>query len=151
MTIRSLLILIAICFSTTELAAGSAGQSLETSGWLGKAQRADSLQTRGAVRGTKLWAVDCVGVELLQGPDGNARASDPARSEGVKVAPVGQALRQDSHGAADLGPTRRGPFGLAASNSVARIRAGDGADHPAWRSRCDFAFSLSISAMARRR
>ena len=61
---RSLLILVAICFSATAFA-----QSAPPNKPLVrvKPKEPSGCKLVGTVRGTKLWAGDCVGVELLKG------------------------------------------------------------------------------------
>ena len=65
---RSLLILVAICFSTTALAQGTPKASHKPPPVRAKPKEPTACKLVGTVRGTKLWAGDCVGVELLKGP-----------------------------------------------------------------------------------
>jgi len=61
---RSLVILVAVCLSTTAFAQGSAGNKPVARF---KPKEPTACKLVGTVRGTKLWAGDCVGVELLKG------------------------------------------------------------------------------------
>ena len=63
---RSLLILVAICFSTTAFAQGAPKAGHKPPPVRAK-PKAPTLHL-GTVRGTKLWAGDCVDVERLKGP-----------------------------------------------------------------------------------
>jgi hypothetical protein len=65
---RTLIILVAICFSTTALAQGTPKASHKPPPVRAKAKEPTACKLVGTVRGTKLWAGDCVGVELLKGP-----------------------------------------------------------------------------------
>ena len=67
LTNRSLLILVAICFSTTAFAQ-SAPKVGNKPPVRVKLKEPTACKLVGTVRGTKLWAGDCVGVELLKGP-----------------------------------------------------------------------------------
>jgi hypothetical protein len=67
LTNRSLLILVAICFSTTAFAQ-SAPKVGNKPPVRVKPKEPTACKLVGTVRGTKLWAGDCVGVELLKGP-----------------------------------------------------------------------------------
>ena len=65
---RSLIILVAICFSTTAIAQGTPKASHKPPPVRVKPKEPTACKLVGTVRGTKLWAGDCVGVELLKGP-----------------------------------------------------------------------------------
>ena len=67
LTIRSLLILIAICFSTTGLAQSGSPKVGNKAAVQAKPKEPTACKLVGTVRGTRLWAGDCVGVELLKG------------------------------------------------------------------------------------
>ena len=67
MTFRSLLILVAICFSTTALAQSASPKVGNRPAVQAKPKEQIGCKLVGTVRGTKLWAGDCVGVELLKG------------------------------------------------------------------------------------
>ena len=67
MTIRSLLILVAICFSTTAFAQSAQPKVSNKPPVRVKPKEPTACKLVGTVRGTKLWAGDCVGVELLKG------------------------------------------------------------------------------------
>ena len=67
MTFRSLLILVAICFSTTALAQSASPKAGNRPAVQAKPKEQTGCKLVGTVRGTKLWAGDCVGVELLKG------------------------------------------------------------------------------------
>ncbi|MET3996486.1 hypothetical protein ABID65_008162 [Bradyrhizobium sp. S3.9.2] len=67
MTFRSLLILVAICFSTTALAQSASPKVGNRPAVQAKPKEQTGCKLVGTVRGTKLWAGDCVGVELLKG------------------------------------------------------------------------------------
>ena len=66
MTVRLLLILVAICFSTTAFTQ-SAPKVGNKPPVRVKLKEPTACKLVGTVRGTKLWAGDCVGVELLKG------------------------------------------------------------------------------------
>ena len=68
MTIRSLLILVAICFSATAFAQSVPPKVSNKPSVRVKPKEPTACKLVGTVRGTKLWAGDCVGVELLKGP-----------------------------------------------------------------------------------
>ena len=63
-TISSLLILVAIAFSTTELAQGAPPKAGNKPVARVKPKEPTACKLVGTVRGTKLWAGDCVGSEL---------------------------------------------------------------------------------------
>jgi hypothetical protein len=78
----SLLILIAICFSTTEWAQGAPPKAGNKPVARVKPKEPTACKLVGTVRGTKLWAGDCVGVELLKGPtETPEQATPPAQKE----------------------------------------------------------------------
>ena len=66
--IRSLLILVAICFSTTAFAQSAPPKAGNKPTVRVKPKEPTACKLVGTVRGTRLWAGDCVGVELLKGP-----------------------------------------------------------------------------------
>src|SRR4051812_36455536 len=85
--IRSLLILVAICFSTTAFAQSAPPKAGNKPTVRVKPKEPTACKLVGTVRGTRLWA-GLRGSRAAQGPD-------PARSEGVKkAAPAGRALRR---------------------------------------------------------
>ena len=77
---RSLLVLVAICFSTTAFA-----QSAPPNKPLVrvKPKEPSGCKLVGTVRGTKIWAGDCVGVELL-------RETQALPEQATSVIPPGQ-------------------------------------------------------------
>jgi hypothetical protein len=77
LTNRSLLILIAICFSTTAFAQ-SAPKVGNKPPVRVKPKEPTACKLVGTVRGTKLWAGDCVGVELLKGPTETPEQVNPS-------------------------------------------------------------------------
>ena len=64
---RLLLILVAICFSATAFAQTAAPKVGNKPAVQGKPKEPSGCKLVGTVRGTKIWAGDCVGVELLKG------------------------------------------------------------------------------------
>ena len=81
LTNRSLLILVAICFSTTAFAQ-SAPKVGNKPPVRVKPKEPAACKLVGTVRGTKLWAGDCVGVELLKGPtETPEQAAPPGQKE----------------------------------------------------------------------
>jgi hypothetical protein len=68
MMIRLLLILVAICFTTTAFAQSAPPKVGNKPPVRVKPKEPTACKLVGTVRGTKLWAGDCVGVELLKGP-----------------------------------------------------------------------------------
>jgi len=79
---RTLIILVAICFSTTALAQGTPKASHKRLPVRAKPKEPTACKLVGTVRGTKLWAGDCVGVELLKGPtETPEQATPPAQKE----------------------------------------------------------------------
>ena len=92
LTMRSLLILVAICFSATAFAQSAPPKVGNKSLAQVKPKEPMGCKLVGRVRGTKLWAGDCVGSELgLGNHDGTASLacasdrSNHARSERVKI------------------------------------------------------------------
>jgi hypothetical protein len=67
MMIRLLLILVAICFTTTAFAQSAPPKVGNKPAVRVKPKEPTACKLVGTVRGTKLWAGDCVGVELLKG------------------------------------------------------------------------------------
>jgi hypothetical protein len=67
MIIRLLLILVAICFTTTAFAQSAPPKVGNKPPVRVKPKEPTACKLVGTVRGTKLWAGDCVGVELLKG------------------------------------------------------------------------------------
>ncbi len=67
MTMRSLLILVAICFSATAFAQSAQPKVSNKPQVQVKPKDPSGCKLVGTVRGTTLWAGDCVGVELLKG------------------------------------------------------------------------------------
>ena len=83
LTMRSLLIFVAICFSTTAFAqsappkVGNKPPPVRV-----KPKEPTACKLVGTVRGTKLWAGDCVGVELLRGStETPEQATPPGQKE----------------------------------------------------------------------
>ena len=64
---RSLLILVAICFSTNAFAQSAAPTVSNKPVVRAKPKEPSGCKLVGTVRGTKLSAGDCIGVELLKG------------------------------------------------------------------------------------
>ena len=69
LTMRSLLILVAICFSATAFAQSAPPKVSNKALVQVKPKEPMGCKLVGTVRGTKLWAGDCVGVELLKGTE----------------------------------------------------------------------------------
>jgi len=65
--IRSLIV-VAICFSATAFAQTAPPKAGNKPQVQVKPKEPSGCKLVGTVRGTKLWAGDCVGVELLKGP-----------------------------------------------------------------------------------
>ena len=65
---RTLIILVAICFSTTAFGQGAPKAGNKPPPVRAKPKEPTACKLVGTVPGTKLWAGDCVGVELLKGP-----------------------------------------------------------------------------------
>jgi hypothetical protein len=75
---RSLLVLVAVCFSTTAFAQGTAPHKPVRT----KPKEPTACKLVGTVRGTKLWAGDGVGVELLRGStETPEQATPPGQKE----------------------------------------------------------------------
>ena len=84
LTIRPLLILVAICFSTTAFAQGAPPKAGNKPPPVrAKPKDPTACKLVGTVRGTKLWAGDCVGIELLKG-------THTSPEQGTSVIPPGQ-------------------------------------------------------------
>ena len=83
MMIRSLLILVAICFSATAFAQGAPPKVSNKPVVQVKPKEPSGCKLVGTVRGTKIWAGDCVGVELLKG-------THTSPEQGTSVIPPGQ-------------------------------------------------------------
>ena len=65
---RLLLVLIAICFSATAFAQSAQPKVVGNKPQVqAKPKEPSGCKLVGTVRGTRLWAGDCVGVELLKG------------------------------------------------------------------------------------
>ena len=77
---KSLVVLVTVCLSTTALAQGSAGNKPVARV---KQKEPTACKLVGTVRGTKLWAGDCVGIELLKG-------THTSPEQGTSVIPPGQ-------------------------------------------------------------
>ena len=80
---RSLVILVAICFSTTAFAQARRPRPATNRAVRAKPKEPTACKLVGTVRGTKLWAGDCVGVELLKG-------TQTSPEQGTSVIPPGQ-------------------------------------------------------------
>ena len=74
---RSLLILVAIAFSTSAFAQGAPKTGNKPPPVRAKQKEPTACKLVGTVRGTKLWAGDCVGVELLKGPTETPEQATP--------------------------------------------------------------------------
>jgi hypothetical protein len=83
MMIRSLLILVAICFSAMAFAQDAPSNSGNKPVARVKPKDPTACKLVGTVRGTKLWAGDCVGIELLKG-------THTSPEQGTSVIPPGQ-------------------------------------------------------------
>ena len=81
---RSLLILVAICFSATAFAQSAPPKGNKPMVRV-KPKEPSGCKLVGTVRGTKLWAGDCVGVELLKGttetPEQSTSVIPPGQKE----------------------------------------------------------------------
>jgi hypothetical protein len=64
---RLLLLLVAICFSATAFAQSAPPKGGNKPVVQAKPKEPTGCKLVGTVRGTRLWAGDCVGVELLKG------------------------------------------------------------------------------------
>jgi hypothetical protein len=80
---RSLVILVAVCLSTTAFAQDAPSKAGNKPVARVKPKEPTACKLVGTVRGTKLWAGDCVGVELLRG-------AQSSREQGTPVIPPGQ-------------------------------------------------------------
>ena len=79
---RSLLVLVAIAFSTSAIAQGTPKASHKPPPVRAKPKEPTACKLVGTVRGTKLWAGDCVRVELLKGPtEMPEQATPPGQKE----------------------------------------------------------------------
>src|SRR5436190_4985907 len=83
LTMRCLLVLVAICFSTTAFAQSALPKVGNKPLVRVKPKEPSGCKLVGTVRGTKLWAGDCVGVELLKGtlPDPATAVAPPGQKE----------------------------------------------------------------------
>ena len=79
----SLVILVAVCFSTTAFAQTPPPKLDSKPAVRAKSKEPSGCKLVGTVRGTKLWAGDCVGVELLKG-------THTSPEQGTSVIPPGQ-------------------------------------------------------------
>ena len=77
MTNRSLLICVAICFSTTAFSKGAPPKVGNKPPVRVKPKEPTACKLVATVRGTKLWAGDCVGIELLKGPTKTPEQATP--------------------------------------------------------------------------
>ena len=80
---RSLVILVAVCLSTTAFAQDAPSKAGNKPVARVKPKEPTACKLVGTVRGSKIWAGDCVGVELLKGTH-----SSP--EQGTSVIPPGQ-------------------------------------------------------------
>ena len=80
---RSLVILVAVCLSTTAFAQDAPSKAGNKPVARVKPKEPTACKLVGTVRGTKLWAGDCVGVELLKG-------THTSPEQGTSVIPPGQ-------------------------------------------------------------
>jgi hypothetical protein len=83
---RSLLILVAICFSATALAQSAPPKVGNKTLVQAKPKEPMGCKFVGTVRGTKLWAGDCVGSEL-RGPTTTTENPSPEETTG-SIAPA---------------------------------------------------------------
>ena len=83
MTVRLLLILVAICFSTTAFAQSAAPKVGNKPLVQVKPKEPTGCKLVGTVRGTKLWAGDCLGSELRGSTTTTETQSLPERATGV--------------------------------------------------------------------
>jgi hypothetical protein len=83
---RSLLILVAVCFSATAFAQSAPPKVGNKPVVRVKPKEPSGCKLVGTVRGTKLWAGDCIGVELLKGTTETQTLPEQATS----VIPPGQ-------------------------------------------------------------
>jgi len=80
---RLLLLLVAICFSATAFAQSTPPKVGNKPVVQVKPKEPTGCKLVGTVRGTKIWAGDCVGVELLKG-------THTSPEQGTSVIPPGQ-------------------------------------------------------------
>ena len=79
---RSLLILVAVCFPTTAFAQSAPKAGNKPPPVRAKPKAPTACKLVGTIRGTKLWAGDSVGVELLKGPtETPEQATPPGQKE----------------------------------------------------------------------
>ena len=76
-TVRSVLILVAVCLSGSVFAQSAPPKVGNTQLVQLKPKAPMGCKLVGTVRGTKLWAGDCVGVELLKGPTETPEQATP--------------------------------------------------------------------------
>ena len=81
--IRSLFILLAICFSTSAFAQNAQPKAGNKPHVHAKPKEPSGCKLVGTVRGTKLWAGNCVGVELLKGTTDTPEQA----TSGIPIAP----------------------------------------------------------------
>ena len=77
MMLTLLLILVATCFTTTAFAQSAPPKVGNKPPVRVKPKEPTACKLVGTVRGTKLWAGDCVGVELLKGPTETPEQATP--------------------------------------------------------------------------
>jgi hypothetical protein len=83
MTMRSLLILVAICLSVTAFAQGAPPKVGNKPLVQVKPKEPMGCKLVGTVKGTKLWAGDCVGLELRGATPTTDTQTLPERATGV--------------------------------------------------------------------
>ncbi len=88
MTMRALVILTAVCFSTTAYAQDAAPKVGNKPLTQVKPKEPMGCKLVGTVKGTKLWAGDCVGLELRGATTTTETQSLPERA--TEVIPPGQ-------------------------------------------------------------
>jgi len=81
---RSLVILVAVCLSTTAFAQDAPSKAGNKPVARVKPKEPTACKLVGTVRGTKLWAGDCVGVELLRGTQSSTEQGTPVIPPGQK-------------------------------------------------------------------
>jgi hypothetical protein len=81
---RSLVILVALCFSTTAFTQDAPSKAGNKPVARFKPKEPTACKLVGTVRGTKLWAGDCVGVELLKGSHTSPEQGTPGIPPGQK-------------------------------------------------------------------
>ena len=79
--IRSLLILVAVCFSTTAFAQSAPPKVGNKPLVQVKPKEPTGCKLVGTVRGTKLWAGDCVGIELITTTETREQVTPPGQKE----------------------------------------------------------------------